>query len=75
MCGLILIVSMPSQLLHGTLMYEVFKRYSRDGLLTIHIGSMIITLIGDRKYVKETFVQDEANYRHPILLDIFLKAF
>ena len=56
-------------------MYETFKRYSRDGLLTIHIGSMIITLIGDRKYVKEAFVQDEANHRHPILLDIFKKAF
>ena len=56
-------------------MYEQFKRYSRDGLLTLHIGSMKITLIGDPKYVKDTFVQDDANHRHPILRDIFVKAF
>ena len=30
-------------------LYEMFKRYSRDGVLTLHIGTERMTIIGDSK--------------------------
>ena len=61
-------------LLHGTVLHETFKRYSKNGLLTLHIGTLRITIIGNGKMLKEIFNNDEANYKPPELQKRFKKA-
>ena len=39
---------------HTSALCEMFKRYSKNGVLTLHIGTVRITLIG-----KYTFVESE----------------
>ena len=61
-------------LFHGKVLQETFKRYSKNGLLALHIGTFRMTLIGNGKMLKEIFSNDEANYKDPQLKKIFKMA-
>ena len=61
-------------LLHGPVLHETFKRYSKNGLLSLHIGTLHITMIGNGKMVKEIFTIDDANYRHPQFIEKIKKV-
>ena len=56
-------------LLHGptksSVIYELFQRYSRDGILTLHVGTWRFTVIGTHKLVKDLFSREDTNQRNP----------
>ena len=47
----------------STAIYELFRRYSKNGILTLHIGILRFTIIGTPKLVKDLFSNEETNMR------------
>ena len=64
--------------LHGptksTVIHELFRRYSKDGILTLHIGTWRFTIIGKHKMVRDIFSQEDTNFRRPQWVEVIRKA-
>ncbi len=48
-----------------TALYELFKKYNKNGVLSIFVGTTKITLLGTQPLAKEVFNKEEANARLP----------
>ena len=52
--------------LHGTTeIYELFRRYNKDGVMALHIGTLRFTIIGKQKMIKDIFSREDTNHRDP----------
>ena len=53
-------------ILHRTTdIYEVFRRYNRDGVLALHIGTWRFTVFGKHDIIRDVFSREETNLRDP----------
>ena len=61
-------------ILHRTTdIYELFQRYSKDGILALQIGTWRLVILGKSKIIKDVFSQGETSDRDPNLLAVVKK--
>ena len=53
-------------ILHRTTdIYELFRKYNRDSVLALHIGTWKFTIVGKHKIIKDIFSREETSQRDP----------
>ena len=62
------------RLTKSTMIYEVFRRHNKEGVLTLHIGTWRFTIIGTQHLVKSLFSREDTNHRVPTFLALIKKV-